>query len=32
MALPVVEAALCQVHVARIYGVSAKIVARWVEH
>ncbi len=31
MALSVIEGALSQAHAARVYGVSAKIVARWVE-
>ena len=31
MALSVIEGRLCQAHAARVYGVSAKIVARWVE-
>lgn len=31
MALSVIEGRLSQAHAARVYGVSAKIVARWVE-
>jgi hypothetical protein len=31
MALSVIEDALSKAHAARVYGVSAKIVARWVE-
>ncbi|MER8467174.1 IS481 family transposase [Mesorhizobium sp. M1396] len=31
MALSVIEGAFSQAHAARVYGVSAKIVARWVE-
>ncbi|TIN32335.1 MAG: LacI family DNA-binding transcriptional regulator [Mesorhizobium sp.] len=31
MALSVIEGALSKAHAARVYGVSAKIVARWVE-
>ncbi|WP_245279071.1 helix-turn-helix domain-containing protein, partial [Mesorhizobium loti] len=31
MALSVIEGALSQAHAARVYGVTAKIVARWVE-
>ncbi len=31
MALSVIEGALSQAHAARVYSMSAKIVARWVE-
>ncbi|TGQ94003.1 IS481 family transposase, partial [Mesorhizobium sp. M4B.F.Ca.ET.203.01.1.1] len=31
MALSVIEGAFSKAHAARVYGVSAKIVARWVE-
>ena len=31
MALSVLEGGLSKAHAARVYGVSAKIVARWVE-
>ena len=31
MALSVIEGRLCKAQAARTYGVSAKIVARWVE-
>ncbi len=31
MALAVIEGGFCKAHAARRYGVSAKIVARWVE-
>ncbi|ESY85098.1 hypothetical protein X739_17895 [Mesorhizobium sp. LNHC220B00] len=31
MALSMIEGAFSQAHAARVYGVSAKIVARWVE-
>jgi transposase InsO family protein len=31
MALSVIEGGLCKAHAARLYGVTAKVVARWVE-
>jgi transposase len=31
MALSAIEGAFSKAHAARVYGVSAKIVARWVE-